>query len=41
MEKFILNETSYFGEGARKALPDEIKKRGFKKSFGCYRQIII
>ena len=30
MEKFILNETSYFGEGARKALPDE-------KSFGCYR----
>lgn len=31
MEKFILNKTSYFGEGARKALPDEIKKRGFKK----------
>lgn len=31
IEKFTLNETSYFGEGARKVLPDEIKKRGFKK----------
>lgn len=31
IEKFVLNETSYFGEGARKVLPDEIKKRGFKK----------
>ncbi len=30
IEKFVLNETSYFGEGARKVLPDEIKKRGFK-----------
>ncbi len=31
IEKFVLNETSYFGEGARKVLPGEIKKRGFKK----------
>ena len=31
IEKFVLNETSYFGEGARKVLPEEIKKRGFKK----------
>ena len=31
IEKFVLNETSYFGEGSRKVLPDEIKKRGFKK----------
>ena len=31
IQKFVLNETSYFGEGARKVLPDEIKKRGFKK----------
>ncbi len=30
IEKFVLNETSYFGEGARKVLPEEIKKRGFK-----------
>ena len=30
-EKFVLNETSYFGSGARKELPEEIKKRGFKK----------
>ena len=29
--KFILNETSYFGEGARSVLADEIKNRGFKK----------
>lgn len=31
IQKFTLNETSYFGDGARKVLPDEIKKRGFKK----------
>ena len=31
IEKFVLNETSYFGEGARKVLPEEIKKRGFSK----------
>lgn len=31
IEKFVLNETSYFGECARKVLPEEIKKRGFKK----------
>ena len=31
IEKFVLNETSYFGEGARKVLPEEIKKRGFEK----------
>lgn len=31
IEKFTLNETLYFGEGARKVLPEEIKKRGFKK----------
>ena len=29
--KFVLNETSYFGSGARCELPGEIKKRGFKK----------
>lgn len=29
--KFVLNETSYFGENARSVLPEEIKKRGFKK----------
>ena len=30
-ERFILNETSYFGKGAREELPNEIKARGFKK----------
>lgn len=28
--RFILNETSYHGKGARKVLPDELKARGFK-----------
>lgn len=31
--KFVLNETSYFGKGARKELAGEIQKRGFKKVF--------
>ncbi len=31
MNKFVLNETSYHGSGAIKAIPDEIKNRGFKK----------
>ena len=31
--KFVLNETSYFGKGAREVLTEEIKKRGFKKVF--------
>ena len=29
--KFVLNETSYFGKGAREELAGEISKRGFKK----------
>ena len=33
MNKFMLNETSYHGAGAIKAIPDEIKNRGFKKIF--------
>ena len=32
-ERFILNETSYFGKGAREELAGEIQKRGFKKVF--------
>ena len=30
-ERFVLNETSYFGRGARAELANEIKSRGFKK----------
>lgn len=30
-EKFVLNETSYFGRGARTELANEIKSRGFRK----------
>lgn len=32
-DKFVLNETSYFGKGARENLPEEIKQRGFQKVF--------
>ena len=31
--KFVLNETSYFGKGAREELAGEIKKRGYEKVF--------
>ena len=31
VNKFVLNETSYFGKGAKEELPEEIRKRGFKK----------
>lgn len=31
--KFVLNETSYFGRGARTEIVGEIKKRNFKKVF--------
>ena len=31
--KFVLNETSYFGKGAREELAGEIQKRGFTKVF--------
>ena len=31
--RFVLNETSYFGNGAREVLAEEIIKRGFKKVF--------
>ena len=32
VEKFVLNETSYFGKGAREVLVEELKNRGFKKA---------
>ncbi len=31
--RFILNETSYFGTGSREVLSDEIAKRGYSKAF--------
>lgn len=31
MNRFVLNETSYHGSGAIKAIPEEIEARGFKK----------
>jgi lactaldehyde reductase len=33
IKRIILNETSYFGLGARKVLPEEINRRGYKKAF--------
>ncbi len=35
MNRFILNETSYHGNGALSAIPDEVKGRGFKKALIC------
>ena len=32
-ERFVLNETSYFGKGAREELAGELQKRGVKKVF--------
>ncbi len=31
--RFVLNEISYFGAGSRSVLPEEIKRRQFKKAF--------
>ena len=31
VNRIVLNETSYFGFGAREVLPEEIKNRGYKK----------
>ena len=31
--RMILNETAYFGAGSRSAIPEEIKRRGYKKAF--------
>ena len=33
INRFILNEVSYFGPGAREVLPKEIERLGFKKAF--------
>lgn len=33
INRFILNEISYFGPGARKVLPDETKRLGLNKAF--------
>jgi len=33
INRFVLNEVSYFGPGARQVLPDEIKRLGLKKAF--------
>ena len=39
--KFVLNETSYFGENARESLVEEITKRGFKKVFLVSDQALV
>lgn len=33
INRFVLNEMSYFGPGARKVLPDEVARLGFHKAF--------
>lgn len=33
INRIVLNETSYFGSGSRNVIPEEVKRRGFKKAF--------
>ena len=40
-EKFVLNETSYFGRGSREELANEIKTRGFKKALVVTDQTLL
>ncbi len=39
--RFVLNETSYFGAGARESLAEEIKTRGFKKIFFVTDKVLL
>ena len=34
-QRFILNEVSYFGAGARKELPEVLNRMGLKKALVC------
>lgn len=36
VNRFIINEVSYFGPGARNELPTVVAKIADGKSFGCY-----
>lgn len=36
VNRFIINEVSYFGPGTRKELPTVVAKIADGKSFGCY-----
>ena len=36
VNRFIINEVSYFGPGARTELPTVVAKIADGKSFGCY-----
>ena len=33
INRFVLNEVSYFGPGAREVLPQEVKRLGLTKAF--------
>lgn len=35
VNRIVLNNISYYGAGAIKAIPDEVRGRGFKKAFIC------
>ncbi len=39
--RFILNETSYHGNGAIKEIATEVKARGFKKAFICSDPVLV
>lgn len=40
-KRMILNETSYFGPGARNILPKEINRRGYKKAFIVTDKVLV
>ncbi|NOH03365.1 MAG: lactaldehyde reductase [Chloroflexi bacterium] len=40
-KRMILNETSYFGPGARNVLPEEINRRGYKRAFIVTDQVLL
>lgn len=33
INKIVLNETSYFGAGSRNVIPEEVKRKGYRKAF--------
>ncbi len=41
VSRFVFNETSYFGWGARQVLVDEIKKRNFKKALLVTDEVLL
>ena len=41
VKRMILNETFYFGPGARSILPTEINRRGYQKAFVVTDKVLL